>query len=705
MTSTLSKLNKLILVAVIAAAGFLCWLIFGLLGAPQAQAATFSISPNSDTYAVGSTFDVSVILDTQGQSVNAVQVQLAFPPDKLQLVSPQVGNSIIEIYTTPPRYDNSRGTVDIVGGIPNGINVSSGLVAKFTFRVRSLGTAALRFTGESQALLNDGRGTNALNNTAGASFKLELPPSQGPLVLSDTHPDQEKWYRDNNVSLRWDEGLPPAAGYSYTISDNPTDVPDDVPDSTGTSVDYKAVPDGINYFHIKALRDGRWGGVTRYTLRIDTAPPADFNVRVSPSERTFVTQPVLQFASSDGLSGFDHFEIKIVPLKIDGRDSSGTGDGYLFTEAQSPYQTPELLYGTYDVIIRAHDVAGNIRDVTQRLEITDSWLWFIGPNGITLLSGKQVPWGVFLPIVLILLLLLLILAYLVYRWYKHHVVLIADYKHPDSIEEKLAELQYYRQKYGKLTKVLLLGLMLSGAMAFAGLSGMGAARAQNQALEIAPPTIDTYSQYIKDDELFYVAGRTVEPNTEVVVHLQSMVDGQAFDFGAVSDKRGDWIYRHSGFLPGGRYIVWVHAKSGQELSVPSAQVEIDVKPVAINWGGSRITYQTIYITAIVALAIGLVVLAVFIVIGLVLVRRKRRQFAQTVRLAEEGLKHSFAALKRDLEAELALMHRAALGSEMAGEANVRAEQLRQDLKNIEDLVRREESEAERLAGLPPRQQE
>lgn len=696
MIANTSKLNKLILTVAIVTAGFLCLLVFGFLGASQAHAATFSISPSTDTYTVGSTFDVSVILDTQGQSVNAVQVNLAFPPDKLQLVSPQVGNSIIEIYTTPPRYDNSRGTVEITGGIPNGINVSRGLVAKFTFRVRSLGVASLRFAGESQALLNDGNGTNALNNTIGASFKLELPPSQGPLVLSDTHPDQEKWYRTNNVTLRWDEGLPPAQGYSYTISDNSTDTPDDIPDSTNTSIDYKAIPDGINYFHIKALRDGRWGGVTRYALRIDTTPPADFNVEVSPSERTFVTKPVLQFASSDGLSGFDHFEIKIVPLKIDGRDSAGAGDGYLFTEAQSPYQTPELLYGTYDIIIRATDVAGNIRDVSQRLEITDSWLWFIGPNGITLLSGKQVSWKVFLPSVLIIFLILLILAYLIYRWYKHHVVLITDYKHPESIEEKLAELQYYRQKYGKFMKVMLLGIMLSGSIAFVGLNNANTARA----VVIAPPTIDTYSHYIKDDELFYVAGRTVEPNTEVLVHLQSMVDGQAFDFDAVSDKRGDWIYRHSGFLPGGRYIIWAHAKSGQELSVPSPQVEIDVKPVAINWGGSRITYQTIYVTAIISLTVGLLVLAVLIVTGLVLVRRKRRQFAQTVRLAEEGLRHGFEALKRDLEAELALIHRAALGSEMAGEANVRAEQLRQDLKNIEDLVSREESEAERLAGLP-----
>lgn len=667
--------------------------------AVPAQAASFSVNPSSGTYAVGSTFDVSVILNTEGQSINAVQMQLSFPPDKLQLVSPSVGNSIIEIYTTPPRYDNSAGVVQIVGGIPNGINVSSGLIGKLTFRVRSLGTANLRFTGESQALLNDGHGTNVLNNNSGASLKLELPPSQGPVVLSDTHPDQEAWYRNGNVSLSWDAGLPPAQGYSYTVSDNPTDVPDDVPEGTNTTVNYKAVGDGLHYFHIKALRDGRWGGVTRYTLRIDTTPPAGFEIKVVPGPRTFVTKPLLQFVTGDSLSGFDRFEINIVPLKIDGR-AGATSEDQLFTEAQSPYQTPELLYGSYEVIVRAFDKAGNIRDVSQRLEITDSVLWFVGPNGITLFSGKPVQWKVFFPVMLGLLFLLLLVAYLIYRWYRHYHRKAVDYVHPVHIEDKLAELQYYRQKYGKLTSVLLMVISIATLWAMLWSVG-GLSSPLAQAADITPPTIESYSANIKDDELFYVSGRTVEPNTEVVVHLQSMVDGQAFDFASISDKRGDWLYRHNSFLPGGKYIVWVHAKSGQELSQPSPQVPLDVKPVALNWGGSRITYQTIYVVAIVVLALTTILLIIFIVIAAVLARRRRRQFANTVRLAEEGLRHGFVALKRDLEAELAMMHRATLGGELVGEQNVRAEQLRQDLKNIEDIVSGEMGAAENFAHLPP----
>jgi hypothetical protein len=354
-----------------------------------------------------------------------------------------------------------------------------------------------------------------------------------------------------------------------------------------------------------------------------------------------------------------------------------------------------LLYGTYEIIVRAYDKAGNIRDVAQRLEITDSVLWFIGPNGITLFSGKQQPWRVFFPVLFVGILLLLVLAYMAYRWYRHHHHKATNYAHPAHIEDGMAELQYYRQKYGKMTAVLALMISISIIWSVGAFSSAPA-----RAAEITPPTIETYSSNIKDDELFYVSGRTVEPNTEVVVHLQSLVDGQAYDFGSVSDKRGDWLYRHTSFLPGGKYIVWAHAKNGQELSTPSPQVSLDVKPVALNWGGSRVTYQTIYLVAITVLVVTVILLVIFIIISYLLARRRRRQFANTVRLAEEGLRHGFITLKRDLEAELALMQRATMGGELAAEQNIRAEQIREDLKTIEELVSREVSDVESFARLP-----
>lgn len=704
------NLIKLSLILLLASGLWFAWISF-------AHAANFLISPSSGTYSVGSTFDVSVLVDTKGQEINALQMQLSFPPDKLQLVSPSAGSSVIEIYTTPPRFNNTTGIVDIIGGIPNGINVKSGLVSKLTFRVKSVGQASLRFTGDSQILLNDGRGTNVLENTLGATFKLELPPQQGPLVISDTHPNQDEWYQNDDVGLRWDVGLPPADNYSYTVSTNPEDVPDDTPEGAATSTNYKQMPSGINYFHIKAFREGRWGGISHYSIKIDTQPPAEFVIAVLPSIHTNVTTPIFEFQTTDSLSGLDRYELKIIPLKVEGRTNS-TPTEQLFEETTSPYKSIDLAYGSYDVIVRAYDKAGNIRESTRRVEISNSLFWFMTSDGVTLPFRQFLRWPVVFGLLFFLLLLLLVIAYILRKWYKlAHEKVVAN-QLPQTISQQLDELQKYRSRYGKIVAVLLaviISTQLVGNTVFAQAptpidettpqqvsteDQTPQLSVSDEKNEFTPPVIISYSANIKDDELFYVSGRTTESNQEVVVHLQSMVDGNAYDFVTQSDKRGDWTYRHQDFLEGGRYILWAHVRENGQLSSPSPQVEMDVKPIAINWGNSRITYQSLYVGIIAALLLLLLGLIAYIIIHALLVHRRRRQFAHGLRQAEDSIKRGFIALRRDIEAELLLIKQAHLPADLAGEQKVRQEQLENDLRNIEQLVGKEMWEVETFEKLP-----
>ncbi len=703
------------LVQLIIAIVFSAGLWFGLVNI--VQAANFSISPASGTYTVGSTFEVSVLVDTKGQEINALQMQLSFPADKLQLVSPSAGSSIIEIYTTPPRFNNNTGTVEIIGGIPNGINVPSGLVSKLTFRVKSVGQASLRFTGESQVLLNDGRGTNVLENTSGATYRLELPPQQGPIVISDTHPNHDEWYQDSNVNLRWDVGFPPAENYSYTISSNPEDVPDDTPEGAATTANYKQVPSGINYFHIKAFRDGRWGGVSHYSIKVDNQPPAEFIIAVLPSSRTNVTTPIIEFQTTDSLSGLDRYEIKIIPLRVDGRNNAELTE-LLFEETDSPYKNADLAFGSYEVIVRAYDEAGNIREATRNIEISSSIFWFMTTDGVILPFNHLVGWPVIFGFLILLLLLLLIIAYILRKWYKLAHEKVVSNQVPAGLTQQLEELQRYRARYGKMVAVFLavifIGTQLAGTTVFAQAptpidetEPAPVEQMQTPQLsvsedvnEFTPPVITSYSANIKDDELFYVNGRTTEPNQEVVVHLQSMVDGNAYDFITQSDKRGDWTYRHQDFLEGGRYILWAHVRENGQLSSPSPQVEMDVKPVALNWGNSRITYQSLYLGMIGALLLMVLGLIAYIIIHAILVQRRRRQFAHSLRQAEDSIKRGFIALRRDIEAELLLVKQAHLPADLAGEQKVRQEQLEADLRNIEQLVGREMWEVETFEKLP-----
>lgn len=682
----LSKVKSII--AFFAALGLLILMWVWL--APSAHAANFSLSPAQGEFTVGSTFDVSVQIDTRGQTVNAVQMELSFPADKLQLVSPSAGSSVISIYTTPPRFDNSAGTVEIIGGIPNGINVNNGLVTKLTFRVKSVGSASLRFGGQSQILLNDGHGTNVLDNSFGATYSLVMPPDQGPIVVSPTHPDQEKWYRETKVQLQWDLDLPPAEGYSYTISDRADDVPDDVIDSGETTITYRDIADGINYFHIKALRNGQWGGASHYSLKIDGNPPAEFVVEVVPGSRTFVTKPVFQFRTTDELSGLSHYELMVIAHKIIGRNTAQTTE-QLFIEVDSPHISEELPYGSYSVVVRAYDNAGNFLEVTEKFEITDSWFWFLSQDGITLPGLGEVRWIVIIPLLLILIIVLVLLALWLRRHYREHHEKVNNNLLPEYIQSQLDELRKYRERYGKVA-VWLLALVISISY----FSGSPQAFAQ----ELPSPIISSYSANIKDDELFYVSGRTTEPHSEVVVHLQSMVDGGSFDFYTMADKRGDWTYRHSDFLAGGKYLLWAHARQDSSLSAPSPQVELDVKPIALNWGNSRITYQSLYLGIIAALALLLIALLVYVVVHALLVRRRRAQFAHQLRQAEDAVKRGFIALRRDIEAELMLVKQAHLPDDLVGEQRVREQQLQDDLRNIETLVGKEIWEVESFEKLP-----
>jgi len=238
------------------------FLLFGVVGT-TAEAATLSVGPTGGTFTVGSTFNVSVFLDTEEEAINAIGVSLSFPPDKLQVVSPSIGQSIIGVWTAAPSVNNQAGRIQLQGGIPRGVTTSNGLITTVTFRVISVGDAFVRFLDDSIVLLHDGVGTDALSETRSGIYKFILPPPAGPAVVSQTHPDQSVWHPNPNVTFKWisQENVD---GYSWVFNREPVDIPDDIIDGLRTTVGYTNLGDGIYYFHIKAFRRQSWGGVTPF---------------------------------------------------------------------------------------------------------------------------------------------------------------------------------------------------------------------------------------------------------------------------------------------------------------------------------------------------------------------------------------------------------------------------------------------------------
>jgi len=387
---------------------------FGVASVAKAEGASLYLSPQTGTFFVGSTFNVSIFVNTGGNDVNTVKVDLKFDQKKLQVASPTTGRSFIAVWISQPTFSNMEGTATFRGGAPSpGINTSSGLVSTITFRAINPGEAAVSVLDSSQVLLNDGKGTDILSLVGRGVYKISIPPPEGPKVFSPTHPDQNKWYSNNSPTLSW-EKEERVIDFSYSLDDSFYGVPDNISEGDYTSVSYTGLEDGIWYFHIKAKKGDAWGGITHYILLIDTVPPAVFTFSFEPTLRSPVMtskEPIVSFITTDSLSGLSHYELKLVDL-TETPQKKETG---FFIEVSSPYQLSALVTGEYEIIVRAFDQALNWRDSSKKIEVIPiEKIFYITKRGINF-------WTTFLPwwkVILILIFLIILILVIIFFWYK-----------------------------------------------------------------------------------------------------------------------------------------------------------------------------------------------------------------------------------------------------------------------------------------------
>jgi len=374
----------------------------------RAAGASLYLSPASGTFFVGSTFDVSVFVNTAREDVNAVQVDIKFDPQKLQVASPTAGKSFIEVWVSQPTYSNVKGEMTFIGGVPSpGINTSAGLVSTVTFRIISPGKTSVLFLDSSKVLRNDSEGTNILTSMGRGEYFLLIPPPEGPEVFSSTHPDKNKWYKNNNPTFSWGKEEE-VTDFSYSFDQDAVGVPDNISEGDHTSVSYSEVGDGIWYFHVKAKKAEVWGGTSHYPVQIDSSPPAAFTPTVEPSPETIEKQPLVSFITTDALSGIDYYQLKYIDITPE-RKEEEVG---FFREVTSPYKLPSLEIGKYLVVVRAYDVAGNFREGTVKIQIFPEGI-FLTRRGIQFREWI-LPWWA-----LILILLIILVSICFYFWQRH----------------------------------------------------------------------------------------------------------------------------------------------------------------------------------------------------------------------------------------------------------------------------------------------
>jgi hypothetical protein len=230
-----------------------------------AAGSTLWLDPASVTIGVGQTFQTSILLNTGGVAIDAIQADLTFPPATLEVTALDYTSGSILAVTLEHGYDNAAGTVTIIGGIfPPGFTGTAGKVATVTFRAKASGIATVAFAGTSAVLRN---GVNTLAGTTPGQFTIASIATPG-VVVSPT-------------LLACTEGS--HAGYTLTLAARPSAdvVVNIVPDAQLTAAPPSAVftPDRWNLpqlVTVTAIEDSLVQGARTVLVRhvVTSADPA-----------------------------------------------------------------------------------------------------------------------------------------------------------------------------------------------------------------------------------------------------------------------------------------------------------------------------------------------------------------------------------------------------------------------------------------------
>ena len=292
-----------------------------LLVTSSVEAAKLYLAPLNQIIYQDNSFIVEVKLDTEGEEINIVEANLTYSSDLLEVIDISKGNSILTLWLKEPAVQQK--SVFLIGGIPNGFQGEEGLIAKLIFRGQEMGEGIISFEENSKVLLNDGQGTEAQLNFSEGSYEIIKKPEGLPVISSETHPDQNKWYKMTSLSLYWD--LIEGAEYSWNLSRDPLSKPDEIPDEPepkegvtfwmgAMEYDLKREGDGIYYFHLKQkLPDKSWSEKITYRAMIDTTPPEEFEPQIGQDPTMYNGKYFLSFVAQDKTSGVDHYEITEVP--------------------------------------------------------------------------------------------------------------------------------------------------------------------------------------------------------------------------------------------------------------------------------------------------------------------------------------------------------------------------------------------------------
>src|SRR3989344_153475 len=284
-------------------------LVFTFCFVRYTEAATLYAGSAYQTVEEGQTFVVDWFLDTENESINTVSFKLNFSKDALEVSDAAAGQSLLSLWIKTPIFDNSKGTVEMIGGAPNGLQGTAVPVLRTIFRAKASGSGEIAMDETSAVLRNDGQGSQTELNSRVLAF-LIVPSGFLPVSISSpSHPDPNAWYSEQNVVIHFTPLE--TENYSYSFSSNLDIFPDDLADPVDADLRYENLPDGIYYFKLNSkISNENWQEVGIFRVQIDATPPEDFDLLLTDDPNINDGRPFISFAAVDKTSGISHYEIK-----------------------------------------------------------------------------------------------------------------------------------------------------------------------------------------------------------------------------------------------------------------------------------------------------------------------------------------------------------------------------------------------------------
>lgn len=163
------------------------------LGFPPVQKTASFVIPAKEQHLIGEIFPMNIEVDNIKGSINAVQADIGFDPDKIEVVTVSTRDSFASIFIQKT-IDNTGGYVRLTGGVPNpGWYGTHGLFGTVYFRAKNPGFITISYLPSSLVLSNDGKGTNILQSFPAISY-LVLPDK-----ISKSAQDSQAKLFSNNV--------------------------------------------------------------------------------------------------------------------------------------------------------------------------------------------------------------------------------------------------------------------------------------------------------------------------------------------------------------------------------------------------------------------------------------------------------------------------------------------------------------------------